>query len=275
MILPIHVPLFAVISAMLLYPVSCAAVTIVAHRGASFDAPENTVAAAKLAWREKADAVEIDIHLTKDGRIAVLHDKTTTRTAGRDAAIVELTLAEARMLDAGAWKAPKFAGEKIPTLEEIIATVPRGQRLFIEIKTGPEIVPELAATLKRTGVTEEQITIISFNYDSLRAVRQQLPRYDTQWLVSYRTAAAARKANVAKTPTIDEMIRDAKAARFTGLDLQHTWPVDGAAAKKIRDAGLELHVWTVDDPAIARRWIDLGVLSITTNRPGWLRQQLK
>ena len=73
---------------------SLAAVDIVAHRGASFDAPENTLAAEKLAWKQQADAVETDIYLTKDGKLIVSHDKTTKRTAGRDAAIADLTLAE-------------------------------------------------------------------------------------------------------------------------------------------------------------------------------------
>ena len=71
------------------------------------------------------------------------------------------------------------------------------------------------------------------------------------------------------------MIRDAKAAKLTGLDLQHTWPLTKADVKKIKDAGLELHVWTVNDVAIAKHWVDLGVASITTDRPGWLREQLK
>lgn len=265
----------ALAAALLFAGARLPAVEIVAHRGASHDAPENTVAAAKLAWEQKSDAVEFDIHLTKDGKIAVLHDKNTKRTAGCDADIVTLTLAEARQLDAGSWKGPQFAGEKIPTIEEIIATLPRGKRLFIEIKTGPELVPELAAVLKRTGITEKQATIISFNFDTLKAVRQQMPKFETQWLLSYRSPEAAKIKKGAPSPPIDQVIREAKAAGLTGLDLNHAWPVDAAAAKRIRDAGLQLHVWTVDEPAIARRWISVGVQSITTNRPGWLREQLK
>ena len=252
------------------------AIDIVAHRGASFDAPENTLAAERLAWAQHADAVETDIHLTKDGRIIVSHDKTTKRTAGRDAAIVDLTFAELRALDAGSWKAKQFAGEKLPTLDEQIALIPAGKRMLIEIKVGPEIVPELARTLALTGASERNITIISFNYDSLQEVRRKLPRLPTLYLVGYKAPApTAKEAKVKKQPTLDEVIDEAKAASLTGLDLQHTWPLTAADAAKIKAAGLELHVWTVDDPAVAKHWIGLGAASITTNRPGWLREQLK
>lgn len=263
-----------VLAASLMVLPAAAAVQIVAHRGASFDAPENTIAAQKLAWDQKADAVETDIHLSKDGRLAVMHDKTTKRTAGREGAVVEMTMAELKKLDAGSWKGPQFAGEKIPVLDEQLALIPPGKRMLVEIKIGPEIVPELKRTLARTNATEKKITIISFNFESLKEVRRQLPKYETLWLLSYRSPEAAKKAKT-PNPTVDEMIRQAKAAGLTGLDLQHTWPLTAGDVKRIRDAGLQLHVWTVDDVAIAKRWIELGVASITTNRPGWLREQLK
>lgn len=250
------------------------AVDIVAHRGASHDAPENTLASEKLAWKQNADAVETDIFLSKDGKLAVSHDKNTKRTAGRDAAIADLTIAELKQLDAGAWKSPQFAGEKIPTLEEQIALIPPGKRMLVEIKIGPEIVPELGRVLQQMRATEKNITIISFNFDSLQEVRKQLPHLPTLWLLGHPNPNS-KKSAAKKPPTVDEMIRDAKAAKLTGLDLQSTWPLTAADIKKIKDAGLQLHVWTVDDPAIAQHWIDLGVESITTNRPGWLREQLK
>jgi len=250
------------------------AVDLVAHRGASHDAPENTLAAEKLAWRQRADAVETDIQLTKDGRLIVCHDKTTKRTAGRDAAIADLTLAELRALDAGRWKAPQFAGEKLPTLDEQIALIPAGKRMFVEIKIGPEILPELERCLQRTGASEQNITFISFVYESLQEVRKRLPAYRTQYLVGYRKPDA-KNPGAKPAPTLDVIIAQARAAGLTGLDLQSTWPLTAADTKKIRDAGLELHVWTVDDPAVAQHWIELGAASITTNRPGWLREQLK
>ncbi|MBI5382393.1 MAG: glycerophosphodiester phosphodiesterase [Opitutae bacterium] len=246
------------------------ATDLVAHRGASFEAPENTLAAANLAWQNNADVVELDIHLTKDGKLVVTHDANLKRVTGRDAAIVDLTFDEIRQLDAGSWKNPKYAGEKIPSLDELIATLPAGKRLFVEIKTGPESVPELAATLARTKMTEKQISLISFNYETLVAARKALPAYTTIYVSSYKKPKDPSKA----PPSLDKLIEDCRKAGLHGLDLQHTWPLDAAAVKKIRDAGLQLHVWTIDTPEIARRWIALGADSITTNRASWLREQL-
>ncbi|MFM7750164.1 MAG: glycerophosphodiester phosphodiesterase family protein [Opitutaceae bacterium] len=135
-----------------------AAVDIVAHRGASHDAPENTVASARLGWSQGADAVETDIHLTKDGRVIVCHDKTTQRTTGHDGVITAMTLAELRALDAGRWKGPQFAGEKLPLLEEQLALIPAGKTMLVEIKTGPEIVPGFRRVLAAAGATERNVT---------------------------------------------------------------------------------------------------------------------
>jgi glycerophosphoryl diester phosphodiesterase len=251
------------------------AVEIVAHRGASYDAPENTMAATNLAWKQGADAVETDIYLSKDGKLVVSHDKTGKRTAGRDIAYADITLAEARELDAGSWKDPKFKGEKIPLLEEQIKSIPAGKKLLVEIKIGPEIVPELGRVLKKMGATEKNITVISFNYESLKEVEKQLPHLPTLWLLGHPAPNAKKSATAKQPPSVDTMIREAKAANLTGLDLQHTWPLTKSDVKKIKDAGLELHVWTINDVAIAKHWVELGVKSITTDRPGWLRGELK
>jgi glycerophosphoryl diester phosphodiesterase len=270
---PLLLPTVA-ISALCLLSSAAHGVDVVAHRGASFDAPENTLASERLAWRQQADVVENDIHLTKDGKIIVCHDKTTKRTTGHEGTITAMTQAELRALDAGKWKGPQFAGEKLPTLEEQLALIPAGKRMFVEIKVGPEILPELERVLQRAGATPERVTFISFVYESLQEVRKRLPGYRTQYLVGYRKPDA-KKTDVKPQPTLDAIIAQAKAAGLTGLDLQSTWPLTAADTAKIRAAGLELHVWTVDDPAVARHWIALGAQSITTNRPGWLREQLK
>lgn len=255
---------------LLLAPTLARGVEIVAHRGASHDAPENTVAAARLAWEQKADAVELDIWLTKDGQVAVMHDANAKRTTGRDAHVTTLTLAEMKQLDAGRWKNPPFAGEKVPSLDEMLATLPAGKRIFIEIKPGPEIVPAMVASLQRMRYTAQQAVIISFNYESIKAAKKALPDYTALWLVRQPSGDSKKPS-----PTLDDLLRDCRAARLDGLDLNFNWPLDAAAVKKIKDAGLQLHVWTVNDPAVARRWVGLGVDGITTDRPAWLREQLR
>src|SRR6476661_5646642 len=122
-------------------------VEIVAHRGASAEAPENTLPSFKLGW-ELADADELDIYLSKDGEAVVMHDASTKRTAGLDKLVADQTLAELKALDAGSWKAPSWTGTRIPTLAEVLALVPEGKRLFIEIKAGPEVIPALEKAVK-------------------------------------------------------------------------------------------------------------------------------
>src|SRR3954454_13113161 len=102
-------------------------VEIIGHRGAASDAPENTLASFRLAWEQQADAIECDVRLSKDVHIVAIHDAETKRTAGVDVAVVDQTLAELRRLDVGRWKDERFAGEPIPTLAEILTTVPVGK----------------------------------------------------------------------------------------------------------------------------------------------------
>src|SRR3954467_2541534 len=143
-------------------------IEIIGHRGASYDAPENTVASFKLGWEQQADADELDIYLSKDGQVVVMHDPNTKRTAGADRKIVDQTFEELRQLDAGVWKGPQWAGEKIPTLAEALATMPDGKRFFIEIKSGSEILPELEKVLEASGKRPEQLVIIGFGYETMR-----------------------------------------------------------------------------------------------------------
>jgi glycerophosphoryl diester phosphodiesterase len=243
-------------------------VEIVGHRGASFDAPENTVASVKLAWEQNADAAEFDVYLSKDGKIVVIHDATTKRTAGTDLKVADTTLEELRKLDVGSWKAAKFKGEKIPTLEEVLATVPAGKRVFVEVKCGPEIVPELDRALKASKLKPEQTAVISFNADVIAATKKARPDRVCFWVVNLAPKNA-------KPREAEELIEKAKAIKADGLDLSATPEIlDKAFGDKVKAAGLKLGVWTVDDVALARKMIAAGVESLTTNKPGWLREQL-
>ncbi len=244
---------------------------LVAHRGASHDAPENTVVSQELAWKHGADAAEFDVRRTKDGQLAIMHDVTTKRTAGRDAKFADLTLAELRSLDAGAWKDPKFAGEKVPTLDEMLQHIAPGKRAVIHIYTGLESTADLAAAIQRNRITAKQAAIISFDYEPLSAIKKALPAFECLWLVNAPSSDPKKKD---QNLSLDELIRRCHAAKLNGLSFNMNFPLEPEGAKKIHAAGLVFHVWTVDLPQIAHRWIDLGVDSITTNRAGWLREQL-
>src|SRR4051812_33214243 len=106
----------------------------IAHRGESYLSPENTMAAIDLAWRNGADAVEIDVHVTRDGQLILCHDFDTARTCGQKLIIKDHTLAELQKLDAGIWKGDEFRGEKMPTIDDALASIPDSKRMFVEIK---------------------------------------------------------------------------------------------------------------------------------------------
>ena len=250
---------------------AAAQMEIVAHRGASFDAPENTLSAFKLGWEQKADAVELDIMLSKDGRIVVIHDKDTKRLAGVDRSVVGQTLAELRSLDVGRWKDAKFTGEKLPLLSEVLATIPDGKRLFIEVKCEAEVVPELVRELKEADKKHEQTAIIGFSADAMAAVKQALPHLEVYWIVNIKPDPKATKPPL----TVEELITTAKRIKADGLDLSACDTIDKVFGDKVRSAGLKLAVWTVDDPVVARSMQAAGVQSLTTNRPGWMREQLQ
>src|SRR5580765_8096399 len=109
-------------------------VPVIAHRGESHDAPENTLASFGLAWERGDDTVETDIHLTSDGQLIISHDFDTKRITGQMLVIKDEPLAKLKTLDAGSWKDPKWAGEKYPTLDEVLKQMPPGKRIFVEIK---------------------------------------------------------------------------------------------------------------------------------------------
>ena len=157
---------------------------VIAHRGASYDAPENTLAAFRLAWQRGADGIEGDFYLTADGEIVCLHDSDTGRTGDRKLFVGQATLAELRKVDVGAWRGEKFRGERIPTLAEVLSVVPAGKKIFVEVKSGPQILAALKRDLVRSRLKPAQVTIISFHDSVIEAVRKQLPDYKAYWLYS-------------------------------------------------------------------------------------------
>ncbi|MCA8994601.1 MAG: hypothetical protein KDA88_21665 [Planctomycetaceae bacterium] len=254
--------------------VPCFGQFIVAHRGASYDAPENTLPAFKLAWEKGADAIEGDFYLTKDQQIVCIHDKDTKRTGKNQPVltVAESTLAELRKVDVGSWKDAKYKETFIPTIQEVLATVPDGKKLFLEVKCGPEIVPFLAPEIKKSGLKPDQVTIICFNEEVIKAARKQLPQLKANWLTGY-------KQNATKTawrPSQTDVLTSLKRTGATGLGTQGNLTViDESFVDAVRKGGFEFHVWTVNEAEEARRFAELDVDSITTDRPALIRKAIE
>ncbi|HOX45347.1 MAG TPA: glycerophosphodiester phosphodiesterase family protein [Myxococcota bacterium] len=243
------------------------AMDIAAHRGASHDAPENTLAAFRLGFAQGADALECDVHLTRDGALAVIHDPRTLRTAGEDLEVASQEFARLGRLDVGRWKAPAFAGERIPGLEQVLALLPPGKRALVELKCGPEALPALARVVRASGKAG-QVWLMSFREDSLAAARAELPELPAIWLHK-----APRDARGAPGPFPPALAGQARARGFQGLGLQSPG-LTAELARAAREARLLVLAWTVDEPSEGRRLEALGVDVLITNRPGFMRAEL-
>ena len=229
------------------------------------------MAAFRLAYERHADAIELDVHLTKDGELLVCHDSDTERTTGTRYVIRDSLLRDLQTLDAGAWKGPDWAGEKLPSLSEVVATLPDGMRCFIEIKVGPEAVPAMEKIVRLWDKKPEQLVIMSFESATVAEAKRRLPQITAYLLSSFERD----KVVLAWTPTAQNLIDQAKTIGADGIGIHHEGPVNRSFVHHIKTAGLALYVWTVDDVAIARRLIQAGVDGITTNKVGWLREQLE
>jgi len=245
---------------------------IIGHRGASHDAPENTLAAFRLALEQNADGFEADFYLTADGQILCLHDADTKRVGGKKLLVKKAAFDALRALDVGSWKGPKWKGEKMPTMEEVFAAVPAGKKIFIELKSGPEVVGPMVKLIEASSLSPGQIVIISFHADAIAECKKQLPHIKAHWLSRFKK----KEGDDFVPPTIDEVIATLRRSKADGLGAEAIPDyVDAAFLTKLRDSGYEFHVWTVDDPEVARFYQKLGTLGITTNRPGYIREQLE
>lgn len=246
---------------------------IVAHRGASHDAPENTMAAFRLAWEQGADGIEADFHLSRDGEIVCIHDADTERVAGERQVIVETPLQSLRQLDVGRLKDARWQGERMPTFAEVLAAIPEGKWFFIELKTGPEIVEPLAKELSGYQGDRSKLVIISFKADTIARCKELLPSITAHWLTGFKRDEATGQWR----PDAETVARMVHTTGADGVGMQgRREVVDRAFLERIRGGGVaEFHVWTIDDPEDARFFQAAGTVGITTNRPALIRQALQ
>jgi len=244
---------------------------IIAHRGESFIAPENTLSSINLAWENGVEAVEVDVRLSKDNQVVVIHDSNTWRVSRKLKWISNTELKELKSIDIGKLKNSKFKGEKIPTLHEVLSTVPKGGKIIIEIKSGRRIIPFLKTVINKSMLKPDQIEIISFNFKTLIEVRKQLSQYSIYWIRELDYYWISRIFR----PSINRIISKTIKYNLNGLDLWTGRMLDKDVVKKIKSADLKLYIWTVNKPKKAKSLFDMGVDGITTDRAGWIKDQLE
>ncbi|WP_227395010.1 glycerophosphodiester phosphodiesterase [Jeotgalibacillus aurantiacus] len=233
-----------------------------AHRGASTMCPENTMAAFRQAVREKADGIEIDVQLSKDGEAVVIHDETVDRTTNGTGAVKDLTVMELKKLDAGSWYNEACAGETIPLLEEVLKWIAKTKlTLNIELKTDVEPYPGIEQAVldavERHGL-EERVILSSFNPDTLRRIRE----------LDHAVSIA-----VLVWDNVDGVV---KMARRLGADAIHARPdfMRTAEAARAAASGLPIRLYTVNEPEDLEGIALSDVDSLFTDAPSRLRKEL-
>jgi len=237
----------------------------IAHRGASAAAPPNTLAAFEKAVELGADGIEFDVHLSADGVPVVIHDFTVDATTDGSGRVADMTLAQLEQLDAGYPFDPAFAGERIPTLEEVLEAM--GNRLLLDIELkcfslhDHGLERAVIAQLEQHGLGG-RVLLSSFNPFSLRRAKRIAPHIPVGLLYAPWLPLPLRRAWLA--PLVPH---EARHPEHTMVDVHYmAWA---------RRRGYRVHTWVVDDPAEMCRLIGLGVDGIITPVPDVLRRVLE
>lgn len=244
---------------------------ILGHRGASAVAPENTLAAFSRATRDGADGIEFDVRLSRDRVPVVIHDTTLKRTGSVDRLVSELTAAELQAADVGSWfdarrqiSADSFAGEKLPTLGQVFDLFSNSYGLlYIEMKSDAGEGARLAAAvvkLTRESPMADRVVVESFDLSAIAAVKKIDP--------GIRTAALFEPKLSRPLSTVRrfKMVDMAIAVDADEIALHYTL-AGSRVVEKAKEAGLEVVVWTVDDPVWIERARALGVKALIANDP--------
>ena len=247
---------------------------VVAHRGASAEAPENTLAAVRRAIARDADAVEVDVQRTKDGALVLLHDTSLARTTNvrrifprRSPWLVsDFTLDEINRLDAGSWHDEKFAGERIPTLGQLIELLtPTSVALLLEVKAvalHPGIAADVADALAGppgyldAAIATGRLVVQSFDHEAMRHHKRLLPE------VPVGALGTPLRAELGSIATWADQVNPVH------------WSVRRPYVETVHRHGLRCQLWTVNRPEHMRRAVSLGADGVITNQPGALRQLL-
>ncbi|BDG04672.1 glycerophosphodiester phosphodiesterase [Anaeromyxobacter oryzae] len=236
---------------------------VLGHRGASADAPENTLAAFRLAMEQGADGVELDVWRCASGEVVVFHDEDASRIAGAPVRVRDATLAQLRALDVGAHAGPRFRGERIPLLAEVLDALP-GAVVNVELKSrGRDLaLARATAAVVAAARAEDRVVVSSFDYRLVAAFRAAAPHLPVGLLFEHehpwrlRTALAARLLRAEAVHPERVLVTPARAAAW-------------------RARGLAVNVWTVDAPEEIERLVDLGATAIISNVPGRTREVVR
>lgn len=232
---------------------------VFAHRGASGEAPENTLAAFKLGLEQGCDGFELDVHLSKDGQLVVIHDATIDRTTDGAGAVNEMTVEEIQTFDAGSWFDTKYAGERIPLLEEVFDLAPPESIINIEVKGSydRQLEPALIDLLIRKDRLDTAV-VSSFDWKSLRFLKELEPRVKVGLLYNISMDHHEKLPEAAGTEVYSLHPNDTK--------------LEPEEIQRAQSAGLEVYAWTINREERMKRALESGIDGIITDFPGRLKE---
>jgi glycerophosphoryl diester phosphodiesterase len=239
----------------------------IAHRGASGSglAPENTLAAFERAIQLGVDAVEFDVRSSRDGELVIMHDPTIDRTTDREGPVSELTFTQLREADAGAWFGPAFAGQRIPTLQEALDLLRHRAVAVVEIKS--DWIAERVLKVAYEVDVADQIVLQSFVPETVRRINAVDPAIPTALLLG----------NLPTSPARMRARRVAREILAVGANILNIWhaALTPPFFEEMRKRGVTVWTWTVDEPAVLRDVIQMGVQGIISNHPDRLNHVLE
>ncbi|RYM06719.1 glycerophosphodiester phosphodiesterase [Sporolactobacillus sp. THM7-7] len=228
---------------------------VIAHRGSKSNRPENTLAAFKEAIRVGSDGIELDVHLTKDQEVVVMHDEKVNRTTNGKGSIKSFTLKELKELDAGSWFSRQYKGERVPTLEEALKVLDSFPGVLnIELKTDRNVYPTIEERVVRlVDRFRPNLPVVysSFNHETLIRLKQVDSNADFALLLWERLAEPWRYTEQ------------------VGASAQHLWEPSALSntAEQLQEHGIKVRAWTVNKPKNMQKVFEFGLDALITDYP--------
>jgi glycerophosphoryl diester phosphodiesterase len=235
---------------------------LIAHRGNAGPAPENTRLAIEQAIALKVDMIEVDIHISQDGAPVIIHHPRLDHTTNGRGHVNEHTLLELKLLDAGGWKAPEFAGERILTLYDVLDLTRNRIPLNLDLKTERAIPATLKAVQEMRVLNE--VVISGCTQDCIKTIRSQEPRLTI--LLNLDNALEQLALTGPAATFRSRLLTVAQQSGAVGINIAHVF-VNRNLVQQAHQRGLSVWVWTVDDEQRVQELLAMGVDSITTNWP--------
>ena len=230
---------------------------VIAHRGVSSEAPENTLAAYSLAWKLKSDAIEIDIRRTKDSFFVCSHDNNLNRVSLNKKSISSMLFSEITEVDIGSWKSKKYKDERMPLLSKVLSTIPKGKKVFIEIKGALKEIDQLISIVKKSKIKIRDCHFLSYIPANIKKIKKEFPDF---------------KATLNTIPAfynyeIEKIKRLIKSTDSDGISLHIDSSESISLVKKLKKEEKFVLAWTVNDSRFMRKLIKWQVDGIITDYP--------